>query len=160
MKELLDAIEKMTSEQLVKVIISNKVNKENKYNKIIFVLKEKNNQKYYQIEKYTDKQVFHQNIEINMLNEKLIEYLSFDYKQASAWSKDSTYDLKISKKGKIFLGKKSNNNTKLINLKHNKQKNYILKEGMIIEPLIDLGIFTKDGKVINSMYDKYKQINN
>ena len=159
MKELLDAIEKMTSEQLVKVIISNKVNKENKYNKIIFVLKEKNNQKYYQIEKYTDKQVFHQNIEINMLNEKLIEYLSFDYKQASAWSKDSTYDLKISKKGKIFLGKKSNNNTKLINLKHNKQKNYILKEGMIIEPLIDLGIFTKDGKVINSMYDKYKQIN-
>lgn len=159
MKELLDAIEKMTSEQLVKVIISNKVNKENKYNKIIFVLKEKNNQKYYQIEKYTDKQVFHQNIEINMLNEKLIEYLSFDYKQASAWSKDSTYDLKISKKGKIFLGKKSNNNAKLINLKHNKQKNYILKEGMIIEPLIDLGIFTKDGKVINSMYDKYKQIN-
>lgn len=159
MKELLDAIEKMTSEQLVKVVISNKVNKENKYNKIIFVLKEKNNQKYYQIEKYTDKQVFHQNIEINMLNEKLIEYLSFDYKQASAWSKDSTYDLKISKKGKIFLGKKSNNNAKLINLKHNKQKNYILKEGMIIEPLIDLGIFTKDGKVINSMYDKYKQIN-
>lgn len=159
MKELLDAIEKMTSEQLVKVVISNKVNKENKYNKIIFVLKEKNNQKYYQIEKYTDKQVFHQNIEINMLNEKLIEYLSFDYKQASAWSKDSTYDLKISKKGKIFFGKKSNNNTKLINLKHNKQKNYILKEGMIIEPLIDLGIFTKDGKVINSMYDKYKQIN-
>ena len=159
MKELLDAIEKMTSEQLVKVVISNKVNKENKYNKIIFVLKEKNNQKYYQIEKYTDKQVFHQNIEINMLNEKLIEYLSFDYKHASAWSKDSTYDLKISKKGKIFLGKKSNNNTKLINLKHNKQKNYILKEGMIIEPLIDLGIFTKDGKVINSMYDKYKQIN-
>lgn len=159
MKELLDSIEKMTSEQLVKVVISNKVNKENKYNKIIFVLKEKNNQKYYQIEKYTDKQVFHQNIEINMLNEKLIEYLSFDYKQASAWSKDSTYDLKISKKGKIFLGKKSNNNTKLINLKHNKQKNYILKEGMIIEPLIDLGIFTKDGKVINSMYDKYKQIN-
>lgn len=159
MKELLEAIEKMTSEQLVKIVISNKVNKENKYNKIIFVLKEKNNQKYYQIEKYTDKQVFHQNIEINMLNEKLIEYLSFDYKQASAWSKDSTYDLKISKKGKIFLGKKSNNNTKLINLKHNKQKNYILKEGMIIEPLIDLGIFTKDGKVINSMYDKYKQIN-
>lgn len=102
MKELLEAIEKMTSEQLVKVVISNKVNKENKYNKIIFVLKEKNNQKYYQIEKYTDKQVFHQNIEINMLNEKLIEYLSFDYKQASAWSKDSTYDLKISKKGKIF----------------------------------------------------------
>ena len=34
-----------------------------------------------------------------------------------------------------------------------------MKEGIIIKPLIDLGIFTKDGKVINQQYDKYKQIN-
>ena len=67
--------------------------------------------------------------------------------------------MKISKKGKVFLGKKKSNNSNLSNKSHNKEKNYILKEGMIIEPLIDLGIFTKEGKVINSKYDKYKQIN-
>lgn len=67
--------------------------------------------------------------------------------------------MKISKKGKFLLSKKKSDNVKLVNKDHNKGKNYILKEGMIIEPLIDLGIFTKEGKVVNSKYDKYKQIN-
>ncbi|ENY99858.1 hypothetical protein HMPREF1092_02995 [Clostridium thermobutyricum] len=84
-----------------------------------------------------------------------------NYKNLNAWSKNSTYDLKISKKGKIFLGKKGGDNSKIASKasSHNKEKNYILKEGMIIEPLIDLGVFSKEGKVINSKYDKYKQIN-
>ena len=71
----------------------------------------------------------------------------------------TTYNVKISKKGKVFLGKKKSNNEKVVNKGHNKEKNYILKEGMLIQPLIDLGVFTKEGKVVNSKYDKYKQIN-
>jgi SAM-dependent methyltransferase len=159
MEDLKNAIDEIMKEQIFKAVISNKVNKNAEYNKIIFLLKENSKKQYYQIEKYTDTQVFHENIDTEILKEKVLEYVESDYKQVSAWSKSTTFDLKISKKGKLLLSKKKDNNEALVNEKHNKEKNYILKEGMIIEPLIDLGIFTKEGKVVNSKYDKYKQIN-
>ena len=159
MEELKKAIDEMLQQDIIKLVVSNKANKDVKYNKITFILKEVNAKQYYQIEKYTDKQVFHENIDKNLLEEKLLEYVHSNYKQIDAWSDTSTYDMKISKKGKVHLGKKKSDNAKLANKEHNNEKNYILKEGMIIEPLIDLGIFTKEGKVVNSKYDKYKQIN-
>ena len=159
MEDLKKSIEEMIKEELIKIVISNKLNKDVKYNKITFLLKENKKEKYYQIEQYTDKQVFHENIKFDEISSKLLECIEGKYKQVSAWSNDTTFDMKISKKGKIFLGKKKGSNEKLANKSHNREKNYILKEGMIIEPLIDLGVFTKEGKIVNSKYDKYKQIN-
>ena len=158
MEDLKKSIKEISNEEIIRIVISNKMNKENEYNKINISLKEKNNKEYYQIEKFTDKQVFHENIEKNDLEVKLLEFMQ-DYKQLAAWSANNNFDLKISKKGKVFLGKKKSDNINLLNKSHNKEKNYILKEGMIIQPLIDLGVFTKEGKVVKSMYDKYKQIN-
>lgn len=159
MEEFKNSIKEITKDKLLKIVISNKLNKDINYNKINIELKEKNKKEYYQIEKYTDKQVFHENIDLEKLEEKLFELTFGNYKQIGAWSENFNYDLKISKKGKIFLGKKKSNNKNLVNKNHNREKNYILKEGMKIQPLIDLGIFTKEGKVVNSKYDKYKQIN-
>lgn len=159
MEELKKSIKEIVEQDIVKVVISNKKDKEEKYNKIVILLKENSKKKYYQIEKYTDKQVFHENIEIDMLEEKILEFMESKYKQLSAWATNMNFDLKISKKNKVFLGKKKSNNSNIVAKGHNKEKNYILKEGTIIQPLIDLGVFTKEGKVINSQYDKYKQIN-
>lgn len=159
MENLKKSIDEMLNEELFKIVISNKANKDLKYNKIVISLKSSPKNTYYQIEKFTDKQVFHENIEVDFLSDKLIEIIYENYKQVTAWSLNNTYDLKISKKGKVFLNKRKSDNSNLIKKGHNKEKNYILKEGMIIEPLIDLGVFTKEGKVINSKYDKYKQIN-
>ena len=159
MEELKTAINEITADDIIKIVVSNKLNKDVEYNKITFLLKDNTKKQYYQIEKYTDKQVFHENINKEEIESKLLEMVANNYKQLSAWSETTTYDLKISKKGKIFLGKKKGDNAKLANKSHNREKNYILKEGMIIQPLIDLGVFTKDGKVVNSKYDKYKQIN-
>ncbi|GAB6167895.1 SAM-dependent methyltransferase [Clostridium carnis] len=159
MENLKNSINEIIQEDIIKIVISNKMNKDVKYNKITFMLKENKKNKYYQIEKYTDKQVFHENINLENLESKVLELVSENYKQVAAWSNETTFDLKISKKGKVFLSKKKSDNIKIVQKGHNKEKNYILKEGMIIEPLIDLGVFTKEGKVINSKYDKYKQIN-
>ena len=159
MEQIKNAINEITTEEIIKIVISNKMNKDVAYNKIVFLLKETPKKTYYQIEKYTDKQVFHENIELNELKNKMLEYVGGQYKQLAAWSNSTTFDMKISKKGKVFLGKRKDDNIKVANKSHNKEKNYILKEGMIIEPLIDLGVFTKEGKVVNSKYDKYKQIN-
>lgn len=159
MEKLKRTLEEVFKSEIIKIVISNKFKKDEKYNKIAINLKENNKNKFYQIEKFTDKQVFHENIKINEISDKVSELIFGNYKQMTAWSNNEIFDLKISKKGKIFLGKKKNDNSKIVAKGHNKEKNYILKEGMIIEPLIDLGVFTKEGKVVNSKYDKYKQIN-
>ncbi|MEG2017441.1 MAG: SAM-dependent methyltransferase [Clostridium sp.] len=158
MEELFKAIEDIANSNIIKLVISNKMNKEIKYNKVNIQLKAQGDKEFYQIEKYTDKQVFHENISLEELQEKLMELVEGNYKQLTAWSKDSVLELKISKKGKIHLSKKKSDNKVTVS-SHNKEKNYILKEGMDIQPLVDLGVFTKDGKIVNSKYDKYKQIN-
>ena len=159
MDDIIKIINEVCKDHIIKLVMSNRKNKEVKYNKVVFSLKEKNNKEYYQVEKFTDKQVFHENIHIKDLNDRILEYMKDEFKQLNAWSRDTTYDVRISKKGKVFLGKKKNNNGNVAIKGHNKEKNYILKEGMLIQPLIDLGVFTKEGKVVNSKYDKYKQIN-
>ena len=82
MEELKKAIDEITEQDIIKLVISNKINKDVEYNKITFILKENNKKQYYQIEKYTDKQVFHENIDIDILEEKILEYITSNYKQA------------------------------------------------------------------------------
>lgn len=159
MEDINKIIEDIVKNDIVKIVISNKINRDVQYNKINIQLITTETKKFYQVEKFTDKQVFHENIDIAILGEKLKEYVSGNYKQLTAWDMENILDLKISKKGKIHLSKKKNDNVKVQAATHNKEKNYILKEGMDIEPLVDLGVFTKEGKVVNAKYDKYKQIN-
>jgi SAM-dependent methyltransferase len=44
-------------------------------------------------------------------------------------------------------------------LSHNRKKRYILEEGMKVDFLIDLGVMTKEGKIVRTKYDKFRQIN-
>ena len=129
------------------------------YRKIVFERKIIGGKRRFQIERYTEKQVFHQNIEEDDLGEALTGHLQDGFRQINMFSAQEEWDAKISKKGKVAVNKRRTEN-KLITVQgNNRRKKYILEEGMDIPVFTHLGIFTKDGKVVHSMYDKFKQIN-
>ncbi|MGN1343636.1 MAG: class I SAM-dependent methyltransferase [Traorella sp.] len=151
-------INEILQQPLNKIIISNQINKNSKYRRIIIREIILQNNKYYQFEKYTQKQVFHENLTQEECLNKIIDYMK-EYRQLDAFCQNKNYSIQLSKKGKVFIHEKNVNNQKIIPITHNRKKNYLIPEGEVIDPLVDLGIFNKEGKVINSMYDKYKQIN-
>lgn len=158
MSELFSILEKITAEySLDKLIISKPANKSQDYKKLVVEKKNKG----YQLAKYTDKQVFHENIEEDVLAERISNITLGAFRQINAWSTDYEHMLMISKDGRTSYKKKAlgDENKIKTSTAHNRKKNYIIEEGHTVAPLIDMGIFTKDGKIVNSMYDKYKQIN-
>lgn len=137
-----------------KLVLSKAKNCE--YRKVQILKKEKN----YQIEKYTQKQVFHENLDKEELEVYLLQELGTHFFQMNVWNAKVEYQMMISKKGKVHI---IENNCKKTAPKeqtgHNRKKKYLIPEGEMIEPLVDMGIFTKEGKIVHSMYDKYRQIN-
>ena len=126
------------------------------YRKVQILKKEKN----YQIEKYTQKQVFHENLSIEELENYLEQELGIHFFQMNVWNARQEYQVMISKKGKVHITEQSCTKTApKQQTEHNRKKKYLIPEGEMIEPLVDMGIFTKEGKIVQSMYDKYRQIN-
>ena len=71
---------------------------------------------------------------------------------------DENVNIKISKKFKISVNRKKAA-AKTISFEHNKKKDYFLDEKQKYPFLIELGIQNKDGKIVKSKYNKFKQIN-
>ena len=142
-----------------KIILSN--GKNVPYQRIVYQEKIIKGNQIYQIEKYTEKQVFHENIPPQELASSLPQWFGQGYRQCNVFAPTAQYEIRLSKKGKALVQKKRLSQPAPSRLVegHNKEKNYILKEGAVIPPLVDLGVFTAEGKVVRSMYDKYKQIN-
>lgn len=160
---------------ITRAIISKPSSKSSEYRKIEILAKEKASSgnecktcppdRLFQISKYTEKQVFHENVKVKELPQRvetLINELSF--RQMSVWTDEHEYIFLLSKKGELSFKKRAlkDDEQKHLgekNTGHNRQKNYIISKGQQVEPLYDMGIFTKDGKVVKSMYDKFRQIN-
>ena len=153
-----NTIKEIMDNELERLIISNPKNKDVEYKKIVVRPVLIKNEVLYQFEKYTEKQVFHSNETLVECQDSVVRFME-DFRQCDAFTKKKNYVVKISKKGKVFVSSKVNTSISSVIKEHNRTKNYLIPDGTFIEPLYDLGIFTKEGKVVSSMYDKYKQIN-
>ena len=152
---LFNYIREILSENPYKIILSNPSKKGVDFRKIELTKKVG----FYQEERFINKQTFHQSISDENLHTHVYALLNDTFMQLNAFNESYEFSIKISKKHKVFFSKRECKNKILPSTEHNRKKNYIFEEGQVIEPLVDMGIFTKEGKVVQSMYDKYKQIN-
>ena len=155
------------NETLIRVILSNPSSKDGVI-KICARPVLKNKSLLFQIEEYTKTQVFHKNLTAGDAGSYLTGKLSSDtssqtaaFKKALVETQSFTANVLVSKKGTITIKKKMNASAKQpkISLSHNRKKKYILEEGIPVPFLIDLGVMTQNGSIVNAHYDKFRQIN-
>lgn len=155
------------NETLIRVILSNPSSNDGVI-KICARPMLKNKSLLFQIEEYTKTQVFHKNLTAGDAGSYLTGKLSSDtssqtasFKNALVETQSFTANVLVSKKGTITIKKKVNASAKQpkISLSHNRKKKYILEEGIPVPFLIDLGVITQNGNIVNAHYDKFRQIN-
>ena len=113
----------------------------------------------YQIEKLTAKQAFHENVNKDVLADRIAQWLSGAFRQLNGFGNGTEYIFLVSKKGKVTFKQKKSALAPKMQPEHNRKKRYLLEEGEAIPPLVDMGVFTAEGKVVSAMYDKFRQIN-
>ncbi len=155
MTELAQIVTAMRDAGVTKWIVSNPQTKTSLYKKIR-VEKKKDT---YQIACYTEKQVFHENVTADALSDRLCTLTWGNFKQINGFAQGAEHVVLLSKKGACRHTVKQQETSVRQTDTHNRKKNYLLEEGQIIPPLVDMGVFTAEGKVVQAMYRKYKQIN-
>lgn len=159
MKLSIDQAAKLASDALPTRIILSKAPKSAQYRRCTFELKGGA----YHISRYSEKQAFHQNIAADELERALAAELSSrTYRQANAFAADGEHIIMLNKsydEATYMLKPLSSTAPKPPEQAHNRKKQYILSEDEPIPALIDMGIFTKDGRIAAPMRDKFVQIN-
>lgn len=158
----MEAIQKLLNDVLnkefVQAILSNPRKKDGVL-KIKVRPVEMRGKRIYQLESFTKTQAFHENLETEQAAERILSYME-EFRQMQLDSGNMEYTVLVSKKGKVTIQKhQAKGGKKQADLSHNRSKKYILKEGIPVPFLQDLGVMTQDGKIVRTKFDKFRQIN-
>ena len=144
-------------EKIIKIVFSEKKDKTFEFSKVSvrpFISKGETK---WQLEQFKGAQVFHKNLSFEEFLSWLFETGEKNFRQAALTAESANIHYTIFP-DKIKR-KESKNTLSAAPKEHNREKTYLLKEGENIPALVDLGVFSKDFKIVKSKYDKYKQIN-
>ena len=160
MNDLMRVCEECLNENLIQMIISNR-RKSGMIRKVTVKPCLIAKQVCFQFAIYDEKQVKHKNLDAAKSLEEIQEYMEKEFKQIEIVTQIERITALVSKKGKATIKRKSQSGEqdRVVNLSHNREKQYLLKEGTPVPFLIDLGVQTKDGRVSAKMYHKFRQIN-
>lgn len=111
-----------------------------------------------QIEYQFERIIKHENVILENFSDSL-DILLPQFRQIHAQLKNQNIQIQLSKKNKVSWKTEKLNETKEINLSHNRKKQYLLDDTTPYPFLIRLGVQTEEGKVKKQKYDKFKQIN-
>lgn len=151
-------LEECVGEQLYQIVLSNSRNQEQISRQKIRPVLVKGCLKY-QVSSYVGTKVLHENMEKRALIEAVLEALKTTFRQGELTCLQYRVVMLVSKKGKLTVQKKRQQGGQEPDLSHNKKKRYILPENVAVSFLVDLGVQTKEGKIVRAKYDKYRQIN-
>jgi SAM-dependent methyltransferase len=158
MEQLLHGIKEQLNENLIHIVISNQ-RKKTDFIKVKVRPIMVQDHLVFQASRQVGPQVIHENYTAEQLLPRIGEWLLQDFKQLELKSKTTTITAMISKKGKATVKIKKETNRSKGTLEHNRKKEYLLEEGVPVPFLIDLGVMTKEGKIVHARYDKFKQMN-
>ena len=155
-----EVLSHIANNNINKITFSNIRNKELELDKVIGKLVNIKNNINLQLE-YRYKRII-QHTNLVTADSKSIEKTIVDLfelaKDINVVTIDENINIKVSKKFKISVNRKKTT-SKVISFDHNKKKEYFLDEKQKYPFLVELGIQNKDGKVVKSKYNKFKQIN-
>lgn len=158
MEQLRELLKSCINEELINAVLSNPKDKEGIQKvKVRPVLMK--GEMVFQCEEFRNNQAFHVNCKEDKICESLMEYMT-RMRQMQIETKRHTALVLVSKKGKVTIKKKTQKNReKTADLSHNRKKQYILEEGIVVPFLQDLGVMTEEGKIVRTKFDKFRQIN-
>ncbi len=164
-EQLMQLLQDTVNDGLYQIILSNPREKDK-----VFKIKVKpvmvKGKLHFQQTMYEGTKVFHENFTGGDMSRRVQELITHDFKQCEIEHRQCKAIVLVSKKGKITIRSKRTENAGTepaadngVQFAHNRVKQYILQEGIAVPFLVDLGVQTKEGRIVHSRYGKFKQIN-